>query len=124
MCLAQGPQRSDAGETLTCGPLGLESSPIPLSHCAPSKYKVTGRVAQLVTYLTTYACLSANLGLASSTPSGPKLFTEIDHEIICLVILLPSADSKRVVVSYKRKYAHEVLVNHLVKLAQEKSMVR
>ena len=39
-------------------------------------------------------------------------------------ILLPSADSRRVVVSYKRKYVHEVLVNHLVKLAQEKSMVR
>ena len=39
-------------------------------------------------------------------------------------ILLPSADSRRVVVSYKRKYVHEVLVNHLVKLAQEKSVVR
>ena len=53
-----------------------------------------------------------------------QTFAEIDREIICLVILLPSADSKRVVVSYKRKYAHEVLVNLLVKLAQEKSMVR
>ena len=39
-------------------------------------------------------------------------------------ILLPSADSRRVVVSYKRKYVHEVLVNHLVKLALEKSVVR
>ena len=28
------------------------------------------------------------------------------------------------VVSYKRKYVHKVLVNHLVKLAQEKSVVR
>ena len=26
MCLAQGPQRSDAGEAQTCGPLGLEIS--------------------------------------------------------------------------------------------------
>ena len=31
-----------------------------------------------------------------------------------------SADSRRVVVSYKLKYAHEVLVDPLVKLAQEK----
>ena len=43
---------------------------------------------------------------------------EIDHEIISTAILLPSADPRRVV-SYKRKYVHEVLVNRLVKLAQE-----
>ena len=36
------------------------------------------------------------------------------------VILLPSADSRRVVVSYKQKYVHKVLVNRLVKLAQKK----
>ena len=47
-----------------------------------------------------------------------------DHEIISTAILLPSADSRRVFVSYKRKYAHEVLVNCLFKLAQEKSVVR
>ena len=35
----------------------------------------------------------------------------------------PSADSKRVVVSYKRKYVHKVLANCLVKLAQERSVV-
>ena len=35
----------------------------------------------------------------------------------------PSADSRRVVVRYKRKYVHEELVNSLVKLAQEKSVV-
>ena len=45
---------------------------------------------------------------------------EIDHEIISTTILLPSADSRRVVTSNKRKYVHEVLVNSLVKLAQEK----
>ena len=46
---------------------------------------------------------------------------EIDHEIISTVILLPSAEScKRVVVSYMQKYVHEVLVNCLFKLAQEK----
>ena len=51
---------------------------------------------------------------------------EIDHEIISMAILLPSADSIRVVVSYKggmcTKYI--VLVNHLVKLVQEKSVAR
>ena len=35
-----------------------------------------------------------------------------------------STTSDRVVVSYKPKYVHEVLVNHLFKLAQEKSVVR
>ena len=47
----------------------------------------------------------------------------IDHEIISMAILLPSADSRRVNVSYKWKYMHEVLVNRLVKLVQEKSVV-
>ena len=51
---------------------------------------------------------------------GPAPYFEIDHEIISTVILLPSADSRRVVVSYKRKFVHEVLVNCLFKLAQEK----
>ena len=44
-------------------------------------------------------------------------FVEIHHEIISTAILLPFADSRRVVVSYKRKYVHIVLVNCLVKLA-------
>ena len=50
-------------------------------------------------------------------PARSPTFVEIDHEIISIVIFLPSADS---VVSYKPKYVHEVLVNLLVKLAQEK----
>ena len=45
---------------------------------------------------------------------------EIDYEIISTAILLPSADSRRVVISYKRKFVPKVLVNWLVKLAQEK----
>ena len=44
-------------------------------------------------------------------------FMEIHREIISL------ADSRRVVVCYKPEYVHEVLVNCLVKLAQEKSVV-
>ena len=34
--------------------------------------------------------------------------------------LLPLIHSRRVVVSYKPKYVHELLVNHLFKLVQEK----
>ena len=37
---------------------------------------------------------------------------------------LPLIYSRRVVVSYKRKYVHELLVNRLFKPAQEKSVVR
>ena len=49
---------------------------------------------------------------------------EVDHELISTAIFLLSADSRWVVVGYKRKYVHVVLVTCLVKLAQEKSMVR
>ena len=39
---------------------------------------------------------------------------EIDHEIIPTVIFLPSAESfKKAVVSYKRMYVHEVMINRL-----------
>ena len=40
---------------------------------------------------------------------------EIDREIISI-----SADSRRVVVSYMRKYVQEVLINCLVKVAKKK----
>ena len=50
-------------------------------------------------------------------------FVEIDHKIISTAILLPSTVSRRVVVSYKGKYVQKLLVNLLVKLAQDKSMV-
>ena len=52
-----------------------------------------GRVAQSVTCLATYACLTADPGVASSFPVRSHTFVEIDHEIISTVILLPSADS-------------------------------
>ena len=69
-------------------------------------------------------CLTADPGVASLIPARSHTFVEIDHEIISTAILLPSADSRRVFVSYKLKYLHKVLVNHLVKLAQEKIVVR
>ena len=49
------------------------------------KYR-PGRVAQSVT------CLTADPGIAGSIPARYHTFVEIDHEIISMVILLPSAD--------------------------------
>ena len=74
-----------------------------------------GRVAQSVTCLATDACLTADPGVASSIPIRSHTFVEIDHEMISTLIY-----SRRVVVSYKRKYVHELLVNRLFKPAQEK----
>ena len=80
-----------------------------------------GRVAQSVTCLATDACLTAYPGVASSIPARSHTFVEIDHEIVSTVILLlPLIYSRRVVVSYKRKFVHELLVNRLFKPAQEK----
>ena len=70
------------------------------------------------------ACLTTDPGVVSLIPAWSHTFMEIDHEKNSTAILLPSSDSRRVVVSYKWKYEHKVLVNHLVKLAQEKNVVR
>ena len=69
-------------------------------------------------------CLIADLGVPSLIPALSHSFMEIDHEINSMAILLPSTDSRRFVVSYMRKYVHDILVNHLVKIVQEKSVVR
>ena len=65
-------------------------------------------------------CLAADQGIMSLIPARSRTLVEMDHERISVAIHPPSADSRRVVVSYKQKYVHEVLVNRLVKLAQEK----
>ena len=71
--------------------------------------------------LATDASLTADPGVKSLIPARSHTFVEIDHEIISKVIFLPSADhSRKVVVSYKRKYVHKVLVNCLFKLAGRK----
>ena len=87
-----------------------------LCHLARLKYQIfsPGCVAQSV------SCLTADPVVASLIPALSHTFVEIDHEIITTAILLPSADSRRVVVSYEQQYVHKVLVNHLIKLAQEK----
>ena len=82
-----------------------------------------GYIAQSVMCLAADTCLTVHPGGASLIPARSHTFVEIDREIISTVILLPSADSRRVVVSYKGKYVHEELVNCLVKLAQ-KNVVR
>ena len=68
--------------------------------------------------LTADTRLIADPGVANSMPTRTHTYGEIDHEIIS------SADSRRGFVSHKRKCVTEVLVNRLVKLAQEKSVVR
>ena len=56
-------------------------------------YGKPGHVGQSVTCLTTDACLTADPGIAISIPARSHTFVEIDHKIISLVVLLPSADS-------------------------------
>ena len=58
-------------------------------------------------------CIS-NPGVVSLIPAWSHPFVVIDHEIISTTILLPSADSRRVVVSYKQKYVHKVLVKYRI----------
>ena len=72
--------------------------------------------------LTADMCLAADPKVASLIPAQSHTFMEIDYEIISTAILLTS-DSRRIV-SNKRKYVQEELVNRLVKLAQGKSVVR
>ena len=63
--------------------------------------------------------MTAEAEVTSLILAQSHTFMKIDHEIFSMAILLSSADSRRVVVSYKGKYVHKVLVNCLVKLAQE-----
>ena len=52
-----------------------------------------GRVAQSITCLATDVCLTADPEVTSSIPFRFDIFVEIDHEIICMVIILPPAES-------------------------------
>ena len=57
--------------------------------------------------------LTAYPEVVSLIQARSHTFVEIDHATISAVISPPSADSRRVVVSYKRKYVREVLVTLL-----------
>ena len=86
---------------------------------------VPGRVAQSVTCLVTDAKLTADPGVASSIQAQSHTFVEIDHEMISMVILLPSAESFiKGCCQLQAKVCARLLVNRLFKLAQEKSVVR
>ena len=67
--------------------------------------------------LATVASLTADPGVASLIPTQSHTFLEIHHEIISMVILLPSAESfKMGCCQLLAKYVQEVLVNCLLKL--------
>ena len=61
-----------------------------------------GHMAQSVTCLTADTSLTANPGVTSLILPCSHTFEEIDQETISMAFLLPSAESRRVVVSYKR----------------------
>ena len=86
---------------------------------------IPGRIVQSVTCLATDACVSADPGFASSIPARPILsWRLIMKYFLWSFSSFPLNHSRRVVVSYKQKYEHGVLVNCLFKLAQEKCVVR
>ena len=58
--------------------------------------------------LFNYCIFVMYVHVASSIPTQSHTFVEIDHEIISTNISsIPLIHSRRVVVSYKRKYVHE-----------------
>ena len=59
-------------------------------------------------------CLTEDPGFESLLQARSHTLAEIDHEIISTAILLPSADSRRVVVSYTEKYVHKVRLKESV----------
>ena len=82
-----------------------------------------GRVAQLVTCLTTDARL--NPGVASSIPARSHTFVDIDREIISTVILLPSADSfKKVCCQLQAKVCTRITGQPFVQACPGKRVVR
>ena len=66
---------------------------MPQSLCAYNETNLPGHVTQSVTCLATDASLTIDPGVASLIPAQSHTFVEINHEIISLVILLPSAES-------------------------------
>ena len=67
--------------------------------------------------LATDTSLTADPGVARLIPARSHALVEIDLQSFSSLPLYPS---RRVGVSYKRKYTHKVQINRLVKLAQEK----
>ena len=70
--------------------------------------------------LATDAGLTADPGVVSSIPARLHTFVGNDHEIISMVILLPSAESFKKGCCTAKMYVHKVMVTCFFKLAQEK----
>ena len=92
---------------------------ITLSHncidCQAITISIPGSIVQSVTCLATDASLTADPGVASLIPAQSHTFVFLQS-----FSFLPLNHSRRIFVSCKRKYVHEVLVNCLFKLAWEK----
>ena len=63
-----------------------------LTLYASHKLKIPGRVMQAVACLTTDVYLTADQVVASSILAPSHAFVEIDHEIMCKIILLISKE--------------------------------
>ena len=81
--------------------------------------KLPDRLEQSVTCLATDASLTAE---SRQLDPGPVPYFRGDW--LRSLSSLPLNHSRRIVVSYKRKYVHELLVNCLLTHAQEKSVLR
>ena len=89
------------------------------------KCSAPGRVVQLVMFLATDANLTADPGDAISIPAQSHTFVEIDHEIISMVILLPSAESfMKVCCQLQAKVCARITRYLLVQACPGKSVVR
>ena len=88
-----------------------------MQHFYFYEIKILGRVTQRVMRLATDACLTADVGVVSLIPARTHTFMEIDHEIISMVIFLPSVES------FKKgccQLQAKVCLNRLFKITQEK----
>ena len=83
---------------------------------------IPGCIAQSVTCLATDASLTSNPGVQSSILARSHTFMEIDHEMISMVILFPSAESfKKCCCQLQAKVCARSTGYCLFKLAQEKA---
>ena len=84
-----------------------------------------GPIAQSVTCQTTDAQLTTDPGVASAILAWSNTFVEIDHEIISMIILLPSADSfKKGCCQLQAKLFAQITGQPLVQACPGKSVVR
>ena len=82
------------------------------------KSSIPSHISQSVKCLSTDVCLTEDPGVASLITALSHTLVEINHEIDSRPFsYLPLIHSRRAGVSYICKYVHEVLDNHLFKLA-------